>query len=413
MVRRGAVRPIFLQLVENPRRQTMFSIPFRRMSARITTALTLAVLASAAIAQSSAPVKVGLMLPTSGTFAELGKTVANGFKLYVSENGGKLAGRVVQYVELDDESDPSKANENANKLVKRDRVDVLVGTIHSGVAMTMARVARDTNTLMIVPNAGAAEITGSMCAPNVFRTSFSNWQPGYASGLLAARKHKTAVTISWKYAAGDESVRGFREGFEKGGGKVIKDLNLPFPNVEFQPLLTELATIKPEAAYVFVAGAGQVKFVRDYAAAGLKNSIPLYGAFITEGTLAAQGEAASGLLTALHYADGLKNPKNDAFIASYKKTFNATPDVFAVQGYDAAQLFAAGLNAVKGDTKKKAEMIAAMESAKLESPRGPLSFSKSHNPVQDMYTRVATGNQNVMTDVIVKALADPSPDCKI
>lgn len=391
----------------------MFSIPFRHLPARITTALALTLLASGAIAQSTEPVKVGFMLPTSGTFAELGKTVTNGFKLYVSENGGKLAGRTVQYVELDDESDPSKANENANKLVKRDRVDVLVGTIHSGVAMTMARVARDTNTLMIVPNAGAAEITGSMCAPNVFRTSFSNWQPGYASGLLAARKHKTAVTISWKYAAGDESVRGFREGFEKGGGKVIKDLNLPFPNVEFQPLLTELATIKPEAAYVFVAGAGQVKFVRDYAAAGLKNSIPLYGAFITEGTLAAQGDAASGLQTALHYADGLKNPKNDAFVASYKKTFNATPDVFAVQGYDAAQLFAAGLNAVKGDTKKKVEMIKAMENAKLESPRGPLSFSKSHNPIQDMYARVATGNQNVMTDVIVKALADPSPDCKI
>jgi len=382
------------------------------MPARITSALAFTVLASGAIAQTSQPVKVGLMLPTSGTFAELGKTVANGFKLYVSENGGKLAGRTVQYVELDDESDPSKASENANKLVKRDRVDVLVGTIHSGVAMTMARVARDTNTLMIVPNAGAAEITGSMCAPNVFRSSFSNWQPGYASGLLAARKHKTAVTISWKYAAGDESVRGFREGFEKGGGRVIKDLNLPFPNVEFQPLLTELATIKPEAAYVFVAGAGQVKFVRDYAAAGLKNSIPLYGAFITEGTLAAQGDAASGLQTALHYADGLKNPKNEAFIASYRKVFNATPDVFAVQGYDAAQLFAAGLNAVKGDTKKKAEMIKAMENAKLESPRGPLSFSKSHNPIQDMYVRVAMGNKNVMTDVIVKALADPSPDCK-
>ena len=390
----------------------MFSISFRHMPARITSALAFTVLASGAIAQTSQPVKVGLMLPTSGTFAELGKTVANGFKLYVSENGGKLAGRTVQYVELDDESDPSKASENANKLVKRDRVDVLVGTIHSGVAMTMARVARDTNTLMIVPNAGAAEITGSMCAPNVFRSSFSNWQPGYASGLLAARKHKTAVTISWKYAAGDESVRGFREGFEKGGGRVIKDLNLPFPNVEFQPLLTELATIKPEAAYVFVAGAGQVKFVRDYAAAGLKNSIPLYGAFITEGTLAAQGDAASGLQTALHYADGLKNPKNEAFIASYRKVFNATPDVFAVQGYDAAQLFAAGLNAVKGDTKKKAEMIKAMENAKLDSPRGPLSFSKSHNPIQDMYVRVAMGNKNVMTDVIVKALADPSPDCK-
>jgi branched-chain amino acid transport system substrate-binding protein len=392
---------------------SMSSIRSHHASFRLAALLAIAAMGSAAGAQTSEPIKVGLMLPASGTFAELGKTVANGFKLYVAERGGKLGGRSVEFVAVDDESDPAKANENANKLIKRDKVDVLVGTIHSGVAMTMAKVARDTNTLMIVPNAGAGEITGSMCAPNVFRTSFSNWQPGYASGLLAARKHKTAVTISWKYAAGDESVQGFRQGFEKGGGKVLKDLNLPFPNVEFQPLLTELATIKPEAAYVFVAGAAQVKFVKDYAAAGLKTTIPLYGAFITEGTLAAQGDAASGLLTALHYADGLKNAKNDAFIAAYTKTYGVAPNVFAVQGYDAAQLYAAGLDAVKGDTKKKAEMIKAMENAKLESPRGPLSFSKSHNPVQDMYVRVANGSQNVMTDVIVKALADPSPDCKM
>lgn len=391
----------------------MYKTYFRPAVFKVAAALVIASLATVANAQSSDPVKVGLMLPSSGTFTELGKAVTNGFKLYVSEKGGKLGGRTVEYIAVDDESDPSKANENTNKLVKRDKVDLLVGTIHSGVAQTMAKVARDTNTMMIVPNAGAAEITGSMCAPNIFRSSFSNWQPGYASGLLAARKHKTAVTISWKYAAGDESVRGFREGFEKGGGKVLKDLNLPFPNVEFQPLLTELATIKPEAAYAFVAGAAQVKFVKDYASAGLKNMIPLYGAFLTEGTLAAQGEAASGMLTTLHYADGLKNPKNDAFIASYKKAYGMAPDVFAVQGYDAAQLYAVGLAAVKGDTKKKAEMIKAMESAKLDSPRGPLSFSKSHNPVQDMYVRVARGTQNIMTEVIVKGLADPSPDCKM
>lgn len=391
----------------------MFRTTFRHVSVRAAAALAVASLATVAGAQSSEPIKVGLMLPNSGTFTELGKRVANGFKLYVAENGGKLGGRPVEYIALDDESDPAKANENANKLVKRDKVDVLVGTIHSGVALTMAKVARETNTLLIVPNAGAGELTGVMCAPNVFRSSFSNWQPGYASGLLAAKKHKTAVTISWKYAAGDESVRGFREGFEKGGGRVLKDLNLPFPNVEFQPLLTELATIKPEAAYAFVAGAAQVKFVKDYAGAGLKTLIPLYGAFLTEGTLAAQGEAASGMLTVLHYADGLKNPKNDAFIASHMKAYGTVPDVFAVQGYDAAQLYAAGLAAVKGDTKKKAEMIKAMESAKLDSPRGPLSFSKSHNPIQDMYVRVARGNENVMTDVIVKGLVDPSPDCKM
>lgn len=389
------------------------SRPLFQTSALTATAVVIALAAVGASAQSTDPVKVGLMLPSSGTFSDLGKGVTNGFKLYVDQQGGKLGGRTVEYIALDDESDPSKANENANKLVKRDKVDLLVGTIHSGVALTMAKVARETNTLLIVPNAGAGDITGTMCSPNVFRSSFSNWQPGYASGLLAAKKHKTAVTISWKYAAGDESVKGFRDGFEKGGGKVLKDLSLPFPGTEFQPLLAELATIKPESAYVFVAGAGQVKFVKDYAAAGLKTSIPLYGAFITEGTLAAQGDAASGLQTALHYADGLKNPKNDQFIAAFTKAHGTTPDVFAVQGYDAAQLYDVGLKAVKGDAKKKAEMIKAMEGAKLDSPRGPLSFSKSHNPIQDYYVRVARGTQNVMTDVIVKGLADPSPDCKL
>ena len=380
---------------------------------RAAVAVVISVGAGWANAQSSVPIKVGLMLPSSGTFANLGKDVMDGFKLYVTEQGGKLGGRPIEYIALDDESDPSKANENANKLVKRDKVDVLIGTIHSGVAATMAKVARETNTLMIGPNAGAGEITGTMCAPNVFRSSFSNWQPGYAAGLLAAKKHKTAVTISWKYAAGDESVKGFREGFEKGGGKVLTDLNLPFPGVEFQPLLAQLATIKPEAAYVFVAGAAQVKFVKDYAAAGLKTSIPLYGAFITEGTLAAQGDAAAGLLTTLHYADGLKNPKNDKFMAAYTKAYGAAPNVFGVQGYDAAQMYDVGLKAVKGDTRKKAEIYKAIEISKIDSPRGPLTFSKSHNPIQDFYVRVARGNQNVMTDTIVKGLVDPSPDCKL
>ena len=117
--------------------------------------------------------KIGLMLPYSGTFAALGNAITNGFKLAVQEQGGKLGGREVEYFTVDDESNPAKAPENANKLIKRDNVDVLVGTVHSGVALAMAKVARDTNTLLVIPNAGADELTGALCAPNVFRTSFS------------------------------------------------------------------------------------------------------------------------------------------------------------------------------------------------------------------------------------------------
>ncbi|TMH63082.1 MAG: ABC transporter permease, partial [Betaproteobacteria bacterium] len=180
--------------------------------------------------------KIGLMLPYSGTFAALGNAITNGFKLAVQEQGGKLGGREVEYFTVDDESNPAKAPENANKLIKRDNVDVLVGTVHSGVALAMAKVARDTKTLLVIPNAGADELTGALCAPNVFRTSFSAWQPSYAMGKVMADKGiKTAVTLTWKYAFGEESVTAFKESFEKAGGKILKEMSLPFPNVEFQP----------------------------------------------------------------------------------------------------------------------------------------------------------------------------------
>ncbi len=363
----------------------------------------------------TAKLKLGLMLPYSGTYAQLGEAITNGFKLAVQEAGNKLGGRDIEYAVVDDESEPAKAPENANKLVNRDKVDFLIGTVHSGVALAMAKVARDTDTMLVIPNAGADAITGPLCAPNIFRSSFSNWQPAFPMGkVVADRGLKNAVTLSWKYAAGEESTGGFKEGLTKAGGKVVKELWLPFPNVEFQPLLTEIAAAKPDVVYVFFAGGGAVKFVRDYAAAGLKDKIPLVGpGFLTDGTLEAQGESAQGLETTLHYGDGLDLPKNKSFVEAYKKAYGREPDVYAVQGYDAGQLIAAGLGAVKGDTGARKDLVAAMEKAEIDSPRGRFTISKAHNPVQDIYLRKVVGTENRVTGVAHRALADPARGCKM
>ncbi|MEP7063591.1 MAG: ABC transporter substrate-binding protein [Betaproteobacteria bacterium] len=381
--------------------------------ARMLAAVALGAFALAAQAQDK--VKVGFMLPYTGTYAALGNAIENGFKLYVNEKGGKLGGREIEYFKVDDESEPSKAVDNINKLIKRDNVDVVVGTVHSGVVMAMAKVAKDTNTLLVIPNAGARAVTGPMCAPNIFRASFSNWQPGYAMGKVAGDKGaKKVVTITWKYAAGDESVQGFKDGIAASGGQVVKELTLPFPNVEFQALLTEIAATKPDAVYAFFAGGGAVKFVKDYAAAGLSKSIPLYGpGFLTDGTLEAQGDAAQGMLTTLHYADGLNTPRDNAFRAAYTAAYKSAPDVYAVQGYDSAQLLDTGLDAVKGDVKQRDALVAAMGKAKIDSPRGMFTLSRSHEPVQDIYLRKVEGNKNQVVGVAVKALADPSPGCNM
>ncbi|NML26136.1 ABC transporter substrate-binding protein [Zoogloea sp. G-4-1-14] len=360
-------------------------------------------------------IKVGFMLPYTGTYASLGNAITNGFKQYVAEQGGKLSGREIEYFTVDDESDPAKATENANKLVKRDKVDLLVGTVHSGVALAMAKVARENKTLLIVPNAGADEITGPLCAPNVFRSSFTNWQPAYAMGKVAAQKgYKKVVTLTWKYAAGLQSIDGFKEAFEQAGGKVVKDMTLPFPNVEFQPFLTEIASLKPDAVFVFFAGAGAAKFVKDYAAAGLNKTVPLLGSgFLTDGNLDAMGDSGKALQTTLHYADGLDNKKDQAFRLTYAKTYKMQPDVYAVQGYDAAQLYGAGLKAAGGDVSKQADVIKGMEAAKIDSPRGAFTLSKAHNPVQDIYLREVQGGQNKVIGIPTKALADPARGCKL
>jgi len=367
------------------------------------------------LAQTPAKLKVGLMLPYTGTYASLGTAIENGFRQHINELGGKVAGREVEYFKVDDESEPSKATDNVNKLIKRDQVDVLIGSVHSGVAMAMAKAAKESGTLLIVPNAGADAVTGAMCAPNIFRSSFSNWHPGYAMGEVMAKKGlKKAVTITWKYAAGDETVRGFKESFEKGGGTVVKELSLPFPNVEFQGLLTEIAATKPDAVFTFFAGGAAVKFVKDYAAAGLKNSIPLYGSgFITDGNLEAQGAAADGIITALHYADSLDTKRDNAFRLAYAKTFKMQPDVYAVQGYDAAQMLAIGLNATKGDATKAAEISAALGKATIDSPRGPFTISPAHNPVQDFYIRQSGAKENKKIGIASAKLADPGRGCKM
>ena len=132
-----------------------------------------------ALAQSG-KIRVGLMLPYSGAFAPLGVAIENGVRMAINEQGGKLGGREIEWFKVDDESDPSKGIENANKLVQRDKVDVLIGTVHSGVQMGIHRVARDSGVLTLIPNAGVHAATRALCAPNVFRTSFSNSQPTLA-----------------------------------------------------------------------------------------------------------------------------------------------------------------------------------------------------------------------------------------
>jgi len=377
-------------------------------------ALAAGALGRPAIAQG-APLKVGLMLPFSGTFAALGENIAAAFELCLAENGGKFGGRSVTVVRLDDESDPSKAPANVNWLLGRDKVDALIGTVHSGVVMALVQAAKEKEVPLIIPNAGNVAATRELCSPSVFRSSFSNWQPAYGMGkVLAAKGVKKAAWVTWDYAAGKESGEGFRDGLKSGGAELTHVLTLPFPETNFQPILAQIASLGVDAVGSFFAGGGAIQFVKDYAAAGLRDKIPLCGSgFLTEGVLKPQGAAAEGIQTALHYGDGLDNAKNKWFREAFAKATTRSADVYAVQGYDAGQMLAAGLAATKGDAAAVKALAAGIRAAKIDSPRGAFTISAAHNPIQTIWLREARNGENKVIGPAAEALADPGTGCKM
>lgn len=360
-----------------------------------------------------AKLKIGLMLPYTGTFAALGHNITDAMKMRLAEGGNKLGGREFDIVQLDDESAPPKGKDNAARLLVREKCDLLVGTVHSGVVLAMAQVAKEENKFLIIPNAGAVDLTRKGCWSKLFRTSFSNWQPAFPAGDVALKDgHKSAVIMTWNYPAGHDSAQGFKDSFTKGGGRIVKEILLDFPNVEFQAGLTEIAALKPDCVYVFFAGAGALKYMKDYDAAGLKARIPLYGpGFLTDGVYKQAGSAAEGIKTTLHYADDLDTPINKKFRADFKKTTNREADVYAVQGYDTGTFLIQGLQSVQGDLGADKALIKAWESAKIESPRGTFTLSKSHDPIQDIYLRQVWSGEEKYLGVAHKALADPGTGC--
>ena len=376
-------------------------------------AASAALLSRCTSARSKTKIKIGLLLPYSGTYAALGNNITDAMKLAAREHGDKLGGREIEWVQVDDESEPSKAPANTNKLVVGEKVDILTGPVHSGVAMAMLQIVRQEKTLTIITNAGAQAATGKLCAPHIFRTSFSNWQTSYpCADVMLKAGHKKVVLLFWNYSFGQESMAAFKEGFAKGGGTVVKEIAVPFPSTEFQAHLSEIAALKPDAVFVFFAGAGAAKLVKDYAAAGLSQKIPLYGSgFLTEGVLAAQGAAAEGIKTTLHYSDDLDTPANLRFREAFKKATSREADVYAVAGYDTVNLLAAALDKVQGDAGAQKELIAALETARIESPRGPFRFSRAHNPIQDIYLREVKGGKQVLAGVALKDAEDPAAGC--
>jgi branched-chain amino acid transport system substrate-binding protein len=379
------------------------------------TAVLLGLTANAATAQEK--LKIGVIVTTSGPPAALGAQVRDGFALAVKDLGGKMGGREVEIVNVDDELKPDGAVIKVKGLLERDKVDFVVGPIFSNILQAIHKPVTESKTFLISPNAGAASYAGKDCSPFFYVTSYQNDQVHQVLGKVAQdRGYKRMYLMVPNYQAGRDSVAGFTLDFK---GEIVEESFLPLNSIDFQPELTKINALKPDAVFTFMPGGLGVNLVKQYRQAGLADRIPVLSAFtVDESTLPAQQDAAVGMFGGANWAPNLDNPQSKKFVAAYEAAYNMVPGTYAMQGYDTAMLIDSAVKAVKGDLSNKEAVSAALKKADFTSLRGSFKFNTNGYPIQNFYlTKVAKRpDGKFQTEIVEKVFSDYgdsyAKDCK-
>ena len=357
------------------------------MAATLAAAL-LAGATGAASAQSD--IKVGVLLPYSGVFGGLGKDQDAALEMGFDDLGREVAGRGITLIKADTESKPAAGLAQVKKLILRDKVDVLVGIISSGVAGAVRDYVHGSKTPLIITNAGNDALTGEKCSPWIVRTSFSNSQINRDMGpWMAGEGYKTAFLMAFDYAAGHQMMDTFKAGFTSAGGTIVGEAYPPLGETkDFGPYLAKAKAANPDAVYVFFAGGPAIKFTKEWSAFGMKDEVQLAGAGWLNSALYVkkQGADAIGTLGALNYYPSIDTPENKAFQEQFRAKHGRDASEFGVAAYDSVRLIVSGLQATGGKTDDKAALMSAMRSVEFVGPRGPFRIDpKTNNVIQNIY----------------------------
>ncbi len=335
-------------------------------------------------AAAQTPIRIGFVGELSGPQAPLGQDMYDGFMLAVEMNGGKLGGVPVQVIKEDSQLKPDVANQVVDKLLDKDRVQIITGITFSNIMMAVHKKITDRGVFLIGSNAGPSPIAGAQCSPYFFSTSWQNDNQAEAVGKFASDKgYRNVIAMAPNYQAGKDAIAGFKRMFK---GNVVDEIYTPLNQQDFSAELAQVAAKRPDALYVFYPGGLGVNFIKQFQQAGLNRSITVMSVSTADGTtLPALREAALGLMTGTAWGPDFPNEANQKFVAAFEKKYNRIPSQYAAQSYDAALLLDSAIRKVKGKVDDKKAFHAALKAADFKSVRGNFKFGSNQFPVQDFY----------------------------
>ena len=349
-------------------------------TAALAAALTLPVLAAD-------KVKIGFISTLSGPGGVLGAAIRDGFNLALEHTGGKVGGLPVELLIEDDTQKPDVARQHAERMLKRDKVDVMTGIVFQNILQAVEQPVFAAQTYYVSTNTGPSDLAGAKCNPYFFAVSWVSDSYSEATGKNVQDKgYKKVFVIAPNYPGGVDVVNGFKRYYK---GEYAGEVYTKLGQLDYAVELSQLRAAKPDAVFFFLPGGMGVNFLKQYSQAGLNKEFPLFGTgwSFDQDTLAAVGEPTLGALNAAHWNLDLDNAQNKRFVADFEKKYNRLPNEYASQGYDAAMLIDAAVRDVKGKVEDKAAFGKALAAANFKSVRGAFRFNTNHFPVQNYYLR--------------------------
>jgi len=361
----------------------------RRRAGVVLIGASLAFAAGLAPAAAQEELRIGLIAPVTGPFAQVGADMTNGFKMYLDEVKSNFAGAKVTLIIEDSQAKPDTAVTKAKKLILEDHVQLLAGGVLAPEGYALAPVSTAEKTVYIASVPAADDLTQRQLGnyPYFIRTSWSSSQPNHPFGQWACDQgYKKIVIIGADYAFGYESAGGFQKAFEDCGGKIVQKIWPPIGTKDFGPYIP---TIKADAdaVYSLMVGPMALQFPKQLRQSGYTK--PIVGGTVSydEAALPFMGDEAIGDVSALQYSAGLQTPKNEAFVKAYRAKYGKVPSYFSESNYTTALMIDAVMKETKGAFPGPEAFIAKMLALKVDAPRGPVSFDDMRNPVQNIYIK--------------------------
>jgi len=349
----------------------------------------LALAAGLVPAAAQEELRIGIIAPMTGPFAQVGADMTNGFKMYLDETYSTFAGAKVVPIIEDSQGKPDTAVTKARKLILEDHVQMLVGGVLAPEGYALAPVSTAEKTVYIASVPAADDLTQRQIGnyPYFIRTGWTSSQPNHPFGQWACDQgYKKIVAVAADYAFGYEQVGGFQKAFEDCGGKIIQKIWPPLGTKDFGPYIP---TIKNDADAVFslMVGPMPLQFPKQLRDSGYTKPIVGGGTSYDEAVLPFMGDEVIGDVSALQYSAALQTPKNEAFVKAFRAKYGKVPSYFSETNYSTAMMIDIVMKQTGGKWPGPEAFVAKMAALKVETPRGPVSFDDMRNPVQNIYIK--------------------------